>query len=244
MSKKSVPVLAHKFIVVPARLIEHGRDYLWIFLILLNKANSSRSACISGDELIKSSNLSPTQVRDALHWLMVNGYVKKALEEDGRATYLLSIEGALPYESSNLLRPSSSQVATSILLPPIKQKERKFVATLGGTPSIPPQLGSVASVICDFFNNHKGGVKSKRSFDSLLNSLMQIFSDPGGGIDAVRKQLDLAIQKSKSGERKWDSITYQNWDKFGRSKKPHWEQNARPSTQQIVNTFEEDIPDF
>jgi hypothetical protein len=248
MSKKTVPVVCDRFLVAPANLLQYNRNYIWVFLILMNKANSQRSTVISGDELIELSGLSPTELRDALYWLMLNGYVRRTYsEEKAKSVYLLSVEGALPHEVSNSLRPSSNQLPRPTRsAEPIKAKNRKFVATLSGSEgvTIPPQLSTIASGICDFFNNHKGGAKTKRSFYSLTDSLIRILEDPGGGIEAVRKQLDSAIEKSKSGEKKWDSITYQNWDKFGREKKPHWEQNTRPSTQQIVSTFEEDIAGF
>ena len=248
MTKKTFPVVCDRFLVAPANLLEYDKNYIWVFLILMNKANSQKSIAISGDELIELSGLSPTDLRDALYWLMLNGYVRKAYsEEKERSVYILSVEGALPHEISNNLRPSSNQLPRPTRSAgPVRAKSRKFVATLSGSEgvTIPPQLSTVASSICDFFNNHKGGVKTKRSFYSLLDSLVRILEDPGGGIEAVRKQLDSAIEKSKSGEKKWDSITYQNWDKFGREKKPHWGQNTRPSTQQIVSTFEEDVADF
>jgi hypothetical protein len=243
MSKNSVPLSAHKFIIAPSELLQENRDYIWIFMILLEKASNSKAASISGSQLIEASRLTPQQVRDALQWLRENGYVKKTVDENENSIYLLSVEGAFPPDLSRYSYASEAlrKANKSVSLPPVKQGSRKFVATPFGTPSIPPQLSSVASIICDFFNDHKGGVKSKRSFDSLLNSLMQIFDDKGGGIDAVKQQLELAIERSKSGEKKWDSITYSNWDKFGRKKQQHWEQNSRPSTERIVNMFEEDL---
>jgi hypothetical protein len=249
MSSNSVSISAPRFIVAPSQLLRENKNYLWVFMILLDKAAGSRSASISGKDLIRLSGLPRQEVRDSLHWLKCNGYVKKIISHEGSGCYLLSIEGSLPPDPLGPSIPpyvsdEARDAFRAISLPPVRQAGRKFIADPSDESlSIPPQLNNLASVICEFFNNHKGGAKTKRAFASLITSLIQIFEDKGGGIDAVKKQLEIAIERSRAGERKWDSITYSNWDRFGRQKQQSWEQNSRPSTQQIVTKFEEDFAD-
>lgn len=245
MGANRVTLSSQGFVVAPTRLLRENKNYIWIFLILLERAGGSGSASISGPELIKLSQLPAVEIKQAIDWLIANGYIKK-IAESSAIRYLLSIEGVFCLQPE----PSASNAFAKNVKSPRKinvaRSGRKFIATIDQLDSldISEQLKQVSSIICDFFNNHKGGVKTRRSFEGLLNSLTKILNDPGGGIDAVKKQLQLAIEKSKSGEAKWDSITYQNWDKFGREKSIRREENTRPSTQQIISTFEEDIADY
>lgn len=122
------------------------------------------------------------------------------------------------------------------------QSSKRFVAR---PEIIPIKLQEAASVICDFFNNHKGGAKTQTAFEGLLSNLTKIASDPGGGIDAVKGQLQEAIDRSRAGEKKWHSVTYLNWERFGKKAKPlAWGQqlqgSARPSTVALVSKFEGD----
>lgn len=107
-------------------------------------------------------------------------------------------------------------------------------------PMVPRTLQPVASMICDFFNNHKGGTKTEKSFKGMITNLLRILEDKDGGIKAVKEQLRLAIERSLAGEKKWDSITYLNWERFGKKQGPAWATNNRPSTDNISSAFEED----
>lgn len=82
---------------------------------------------------------------------------------------------------------------------------------------IPFDLQNVADDVCAFFNSHKSGAKTKRAFDGLIKELLQIKLDKSGGIKAVQSQLAVAIKRSEMGEKKWASITYDNWQRFGQS---------------------------
>lgn len=126
------------------------------------------------------------------------------------------------------------------------RKSKKFVAV---KESVPIKLQAVALSICNFFNNHKGGQKTQQAFDGLITNLIRIADDPGGGIGQVKKQLDEAIARSEMGEKKWVSITYANWEKFGKDKSVKtgngngWAPiNNRPSTERLVSKFEDDQP--
>ena len=85
------------------------------------------------------------------------------------------------------------------------------------TKHIPFDLQNVADDVCAFFNSHKSGAKTKRAFDGLIKELLQIKLDKSGGIKAVQSQLAVAIKRSEMGEKKWASITYDNWQRFGQS---------------------------
>ena len=59
------------------------------------------------------------------------------------------------------------------------RKGKKFVAV---KEVVPIKLQPLASQICKFFNNHKGGQKTQQAFDGLISNLIRIADDPGGGI--------------------------------------------------------------
>jgi hypothetical protein len=125
-------------------------------------------------------------------------------------------------------------------VPPVAltRKQTKFIAV---KESIPIKLRAVANDICNFFNNHKGGQKTKTAFDGLINNLIRILDDPHGGIQDVKAQLKEAIQRSVDGEKKWHSITYSNWERFGKKQRPAWDvANTRASTATLMQVFEED----
>lgn len=106
--------------------------------------------------------------------------------------------------------------------------------------SIPDGLRPLSELICSFFNDHKSGAKTERALAGLILQLTKILQDKNGGIEHVRKQLQSAISKSQMGEKKWSSITYENWERFGKQKTPAWQINNRPSTQTVTTIFEED----
>ena len=106
--------------------------------------------------------------------------------------------------------------------------------------SVPDDLRPLSELICSFFNNHKAGAKTQRAFEGLILQLRKILQDKSGGMQHVKKQLQIAIEKSQMGEKKWSSITYENWERFGKQKTPAWQINNRPSTQAVTTIFEED----
>ena len=91
-------------------------------------------------------------------------------------------------------------------------------ARFTASPSrIPVELRNAEEAICSFFNEHKAGAKTKRAFDGLIKELLQIKLDKSGGIKAVQNQLSIAIKRSEMGEKRWSSITYENWQRYGQS---------------------------
>lgn len=106
--------------------------------------------------------------------------------------------------------------------------------------SVPDDLRPLSELICSFFNDHKAGAKTQRAFSGLILQLRKILQDKSGGMQHVKKQLQTAIEKSQMGEKKWSSITYENWERFGKQKTPAWQINNRPSTQTVTTIFEED----
>lgn len=121
--------------------------------------------------------------------------------------------------------------------PPIPRSSGRFTAT---ATEVPLELKKVAEQICSFFNSHKSGAKTKRAFNGLIKELLQIKSDRNGGIKAVQSQLAVAIKKSEMGEKKWASITYENWQRFGQSNigKSNFQSQSLPA---IQVAFEEDM---
>ena len=101
-------------------------------------------------------------------------------------------------------------------------------------------LRPLSELICSFFNDHKAGARTQRAFSGLILQLRKILQDKSGGMQHVKKQLLIAIEKSEMGEKKWSSITYENWERFGKQKTPAWQINNRPSTQAVTTIFEED----
>lgn len=116
-------------------------------------------------------------------------------------------------------------------------KSGKVVAV---TRSVPSELLPVADLICSFFNDHKAGAKTQKAFTGLITQLLKILRDRNGGILHVKKQLEFAIERSEIGEKKWSSITYSNWERFGKQNKSFAQVNNRPSTHAATPIFDED----
>lgn len=138
--------------------------------------------------------------------------------------------------TKNHIYPPVSPLPLSAPASPTTQTNR-FRAT---EAIVPIALHPVSDLLCSFFNEHKSGAKTRKAFDGLILQLTKILEDKGGGMSHVKKQLDTAIQKSQMGEKKWNSITYDNWEKFGKAKTPAWQINNRPSTETVAAIFEED----
>jgi len=117
------------------------------------------------------------------------------------------------------------------------QKSQRFAATPNQVPS---DLQNVAAMICEFFNEHKAGAKTKRAFNGLMKELLQIKLDKGGGIKAVQNQLSTAIKRSAMGEKKWASITYENWQRFGQNGQGNGKMQV-PQLPMISVAFAEDM---
>ena len=105
---------------------------------------------------------------------------------------------------------------------------------------IPFDLQNLAEQICNFFNAHKSGAKTKRAFDGLIKELLRIKADKAGGIKAVQTQLATAIKRSEMGEKKWASITYENWERFGQNAQSK-QKVQTPQLPMISVAFAEDM---
>lgn len=120
---------------------------------------------------------------------------------------------------------------------PSGPKSGKVVAV---ARSVPSELLPAADLICSFFNHHKAGAKTQKAFAGLITQLLKILRDRNGGMLQVKKQLEFAIERSEIGEKKWSSITYSNWERFGKQNKPATQVNNRPSTHAATPIFDED----
>jgi hypothetical protein len=164
---------------------------------------------------------------------------KSALTPDPKCKKQQTLGAGFAHEleplNNNHINPPISPLETPAPQPPTTSG--KFQAT---DQAIPPDLKFASNLICNFFNKHKAGAKTQKSFAGLLVQLQKILKDPGGGIQQVKGQLQSAIQKSEMGEKKWNSITYENWQRFGKQKNAAWQNNNRPSTELHVDIFEED----
>lgn len=204
------------------------------------------------DWIAQHGKESAEAVSSALEELRALGYMESRLElcetsgmvTGERLIFRDQVDGQRQGESeSQVSRASSASANTDNWQKlPISsaRKSKKLVAT---KEMVPIKLQPVAHLVCNFFNNHKGGQKTKQALDGLIANLLRIAEDSGGGIDHVKKQLMEAIERSEAGEKKWASITYSNWERFAKASKPKWDQpNNRPATTKIVSKFSDDAP--
>jgi hypothetical protein len=73
---------------------------------------------------------------------------------------------------------------------------------------IPASLLPVEAALRTFWDA-KAGQRTQQAWNCLTGALERIWQHPDGGIEAVRDQLDNAIQAG------WRSITFSNWQKYG-----------------------------
>lgn len=78
---------------------------------------------------------------------------------------------------------------------------------------VPPELQAVASELLDFWTE-KRGARTSRAWAGLLTELVKIAQDMHGGTETVRTQLNAAVQAG------WQSVTYANWQRYGKPAKP------------------------
>lgn len=79
---------------------------------------------------------------------------------------------------------------------------------------VPADLAPVSELFATWWNHHKGGQRTQRALTGQLGQLTKILTDPHGGIEAIRSQLQKAITAAELG-RKWAGITHDNWQQFG-----------------------------
>ena len=75
---------------------------------------------------------------------------------------------------------------------------------------VPLLLQPVATDVLEFWEG-KQGAKSEAAWKRLMAELELIANDPHGGMAVVEAQLHTGIQSGN-----WSSITYANWQKYGR----------------------------
>lgn len=79
------------------------------------------------------------------------------------------------------------------------------------TDDVPLLLQPVATDVLEFWEG-KQGAKSEAAWKRLMAELELIANDPHGGMAVVEAQLHTGIQSGN-----WSSITYANWQKYGRA---------------------------
>jgi hypothetical protein len=77
---------------------------------------------------------------------------------------------------------------------------------------IPFELMPVAPEILGFWAT-KAGARTERAWTSLITQLSLIQSDPQGGTDALRAQLQTAIDRAPI--KPWMSVTHALWRTYG-----------------------------
>lgn len=92
---------------------------------------------------------------------------------------------------------------------PMKPRAKRFQPS---EELIPPGLLPVAPEILGFWAT-KAGARSQQAWNSLMTQLGLIQSDPQGGTDALRAQLQTAIDRAPI--KPWMSVTYALWRTYG-----------------------------
>jgi hypothetical protein len=82
---------------------------------------------------------------------------------------------------------------------------------------IPPNLFPCHAEILGFWST-KAGARSQQAWNSLMTQLGLIQSDPQGGTDALRAQLQTAIDRAPI--KPWMSVTHALWKQYG--PRPGW----------------------
>jgi hypothetical protein len=209
-------------------------------------AGSSDSVEPCYDAICSCANISRATAADCVSSLRQKGLVEKTvkLNQGGRPEniYRLKLWEVEKAPAPTAPPPCSEPAPIPPRLPASTGSPKKFAAV---NAIVPVKLQAVDTQICSFFNSHKGGSKAKVAFDGLIDNLLRIERDPDGGIDEVKAQLREAIERSTAGEKKWISITYSNWKKFGKKNKPPtWGQQfqggGRPSAVALVSKFDDD----
>jgi hypothetical protein len=133
-TSKTATISRSRFVQVPARFLEllvKNKEYAWVWMVLWDKAGASKEAWISVAGLIESCKMNIHTIKNALKWLVDNGYVKR-ISRPGQVThYELSIEARWAKDEDN-------GVDRSI---PGAPKSPRASADLG-LPEAPPTWGS------------------------------------------------------------------------------------------------------
>jgi hypothetical protein len=77
---------------------------------------------------------------------------------------------------------------------------------------VPAPLHNFCDRVIAYWKHDKGGAKTQKAWNQLMTSLAQILAE--GGSDALLEQFKLAHEAAVDG-KKWASIRYSNWKRFG-----------------------------
>lgn len=143
-------------------------------------------------------------------------------------------------QETPLIPPTDSEPVEVERVPAPTTPTKRALRFKAKPENVPRPLQEASELACAYFNDHKGGQHTSKAFQGLLTQLELIRQDRGGGIEAVKEQLRLAIEVSEMGGKKWQCIMYKNWEMFGKRKVNVQHANERPHTQVASIAFEED----
>lgn len=94
-SSKRATISRSRFIQVPSdflTLLPKNKEYAWVWMVLWEKAGASREAWISVAGLVDACKMNIHTIKNALKWLVDNGYVKRISRPGEVSHYELSLE--------------------------------------------------------------------------------------------------------------------------------------------------------
>lgn len=113
------------------------------------------------------------------------------------------------------LSPPKGETATEA-----RQARRAKANSYQPDPSLVPEsLKPISDQLIHCWVNFLVGVKSEQAFKTYLGQVQKILDDPCGGLDVVKDQLEQAEIVHATATKKWQSITYRNWQQIGRSQR-------------------------
>lgn len=94
-SSKKATISRSRFVQVPSEfldLLAKNKEYAWVWMVLWDKAGASKEAWISVMSLVDACKMNIHTIKNALKWLVENGYVRR-ISRPGEVThYELSLE--------------------------------------------------------------------------------------------------------------------------------------------------------
>ena len=110
-----------------------------------------------------------------------------------------------------------------------RQARRAKANSYQPDPSLVPEsLKPISDQLIHCWVNFLIGVKSERAFKTYLGEVQKILDDPCGGLDVVKAQLEQAEIVHATATKKWQSITYRNWQQIARSQRLASVGNGQP----------------
>lgn len=94
-TSKRATLSRSRFVQVPSdflTLLVKNKEYAWVWMVLWEKAGASREAWISVAGLVDACKMNIHTIKNALKWLVDNGYVKRISRPGEVSHYELSLE--------------------------------------------------------------------------------------------------------------------------------------------------------